>query len=105
MNSYHTTEDPLARVRGQLEAEYGGMVPRERIDRAAKQEALSDARIRDFVPLLAWRQARAQLRSGAREASRGSSPSGSAPCHDSSAQRVAGTTSGRWKRTTSKTEG
>jgi hypothetical protein len=67
MHSYRTTEDPLARVRGQLEAEYGGTVPRERIDRAAKEavEALSDARIRDFIPLLAWRQARARLRSGA----------------------------------------
>jgi len=60
MHSYHTTEDPLARVRGQLEAEYGETVPRERIDRAAQEAvaALSDARIRDFIPLLAWRQAR-----------------------------------------------
>jgi Protein of unknown function (DUF3562)/Protein-tyrosine-phosphatase-like, N-terminal domain len=67
MHTDHTKEDPLARVRGQLEAEYGGTLPRERIDRTAQEAvaALSDARIRDFVPLLAWRQARARLRSGA----------------------------------------
>ncbi len=67
MHSDHTKEDPLTRVRGQLEAEYGGTLPRERIDGAAQDAvaALSDARIRDFVPLLAWRQARAQLRGGA----------------------------------------
>jgi hypothetical protein len=67
MHRYRTTEDPLTRVRGQLEAEYGGTMPRERIDRAAKEavEALADARIRDFISLLAWRQARARLRSGA----------------------------------------
>jgi Protein of unknown function (DUF3562) len=67
MPSDHSKEDQLARVRGQLEAEYGETLPRERIDRAAEEAvaALSDARIRDFIPLLAWRQARARLRSGA----------------------------------------
>jgi hypothetical protein len=60
-------EDLLPRVRGQLEAEYGGTVPQERINRAAEEAVaeFSGARIRDFIPLLAWRQARARLRGGA----------------------------------------
>ena len=59
-------EDPLVRVRSELEAEYAGTVPQERIDRAAQEAVaeLSGARIPDFVPLLAWRRARESLRRG-----------------------------------------
>ena len=59
-------DDPLPRVREQLEDEYRETVPQERIDRAAKEAVaeLSGARIRDYIPLLAWRRAREQLRRG-----------------------------------------
>jgi hypothetical protein len=56
--------DPLPGLSEQLAGEYGGIVPRQKIDRAAK-EALGEregARIREFVPVLAWRRARARLR-------------------------------------------
>jgi hypothetical protein len=56
--------DPLPGVRQQLLAEYGETVPTEQIDRAAQEAVaeLSDAPIREFVPVLAWRRARARLR-------------------------------------------
>jgi hypothetical protein len=64
----HATDkdDPLLRLRGQLEDEFRGTVPQERIDRAAKEAVaeLSKARIRDYIPLLAWRRARELLRRG-----------------------------------------
>jgi hypothetical protein len=56
--------DPLPGLRQQLTEEYGDTVPRERIDEVA-QQALGEfgsARVRDFVPVLAWRRARHQLR-------------------------------------------
>lgn len=58
--------DPLPGLRTQLANEYGATVPLEAIEQAAA-EALDDlegARIREFVPVFAWRRARARLRRG-----------------------------------------
>jgi hypothetical protein len=63
-NPSEANADPLPGLRKQLASEYGETLPAETIDRAA-QEALgelSEARIRDYVPVLAWRRARARLR-------------------------------------------
>jgi hypothetical protein len=56
--------DPLPRLRERLADEYGGSVSTETIDRAAVEalDDLSSARVRDFVPVFAWRRARARLR-------------------------------------------
>jgi Protein of unknown function (DUF3562) len=56
--------DLLPRLRQQLASEYGTLVSADSIDRAAEDALgeLEGARIRDFVPLLAWRRARARLR-------------------------------------------
>jgi hypothetical protein len=56
--------DPLPGLRQQLESEYGGTVPPESIHQAAAEalDELSGARIREFVPVFAWRRARARLR-------------------------------------------
>ncbi len=56
--------DPLPGLRQQLESEYGGIVPPETIQRAAAEalDELSGARLREFVPVFAWRRARARLR-------------------------------------------
>jgi hypothetical protein len=66
MDGTDTRADPLPGVRRQLAAEYGETVPRDLIDLAAQEAVaeLSDARIREFVPVLAWRRARARLRRG-----------------------------------------
>jgi hypothetical protein len=56
--------DPLPELRERLANEYGGSVPEETIDLAAR-EALADlsgARVRAFVPVFAWRRARRALR-------------------------------------------
>jgi hypothetical protein len=54
---------PLPGLREQLASEYGATVPQERIDRVAQQalEEPGEVRIREFVPVLAWRRARARL--------------------------------------------
>lgn len=56
--------DPLPGLREQLTSEYGGVVPREKIDQVAEQalDELEGARIREFVAVFAWRRARARLR-------------------------------------------
>lgn len=61
--SGETIADPLPRLREQLASEYGAIVPREMIDRAAEEalEELHEARIREFVPVFAWRRARERL--------------------------------------------
>ena len=48
----------------QLTDEYAGVVPRETIDEAARHALaeLDEARIREFVPVFAWRHAREHLR-------------------------------------------
>ena len=58
------TRDPLHALREQLEAEYGDTVPHAAIDEAATEALgeLHDARIREFVPVFAWRRARMRLR-------------------------------------------
>jgi hypothetical protein len=56
--------DPLPGLRKQLEHECGDVASSEAIARAA-EDALTElegARIREFVPLFAWRRARARLR-------------------------------------------
>jgi hypothetical protein len=51
-------------VREQLAGEYQGIIAVETIDRVAEQvlDEFENARIRDFVPLLACRRARKLLR-------------------------------------------
>jgi hypothetical protein len=62
--SGETIADPLPGLQEQLASEYGEIVPREMIDRAAEEalEELHEARIREFVPVFAWRRARDRLR-------------------------------------------
>jgi hypothetical protein len=57
-------QDPLPGLREQLASEYEGVIAGETIDRVAEQVLVEfeGARIRDFVPLLAWRRARELLR-------------------------------------------
>jgi hypothetical protein len=59
-----STRDPLQRLRKQLADEYRDQ-PDDRIDEAAKHalNRLGDARVREFVPIFAWRHARQHLRS------------------------------------------
>ena len=56
--------DPLPGLRDQLTDEYGGVVPRQTIDETARHALaeLDGARIREFVPVFAWRHARGHLR-------------------------------------------
>jgi hypothetical protein len=56
--------EPLHELQEQLAREFVGVVPREAIDEAAKGafEEFEGARIRAFVPVLAWRRARGLLR-------------------------------------------
>ena len=56
--------DPLPRLREQLATEFGAVVPGEKIEQAAQQALgeFEDARVREFVSVLAWRRARARLR-------------------------------------------
>ena len=51
-------------LRRRLTDEYGGLVPDEAIARAAEKAVarFEAARIRDYVPVLAWRHARRRLR-------------------------------------------
>jgi hypothetical protein len=60
-----TIRDPLPGLRGQLVSEFGEAVPRERIEQAAEQafHQFDSVRIREFVPILAWRRARQLVRS------------------------------------------
>ena len=57
-------KDPLPGLCQRLAHEFDGAVPREEIDQAAEEalKELDDARIREFVPIFAWRNARASLR-------------------------------------------
>jgi hypothetical protein len=56
--------DPLPGLRKQLEEEYGDRVPPETIEIVARQSlgAYQSARVREFVPVFAWRLARRRLR-------------------------------------------
>lgn len=59
-----TTRDPLPRLRKRLAEEYRDQ-PGDRIDEAAKHalDRFGGAKVREFVPILAWRHARQHLRS------------------------------------------
>jgi hypothetical protein len=59
-----TKREPLRELQEQLAREFVGVVPREAIDEAAKGalQEFEGARIRSFVPVLAWRRARGLLR-------------------------------------------
>ena len=56
--------DPLPRLRKQLAEEYRDQ-PGDRIDEAAKHalDRFGGAKVREYVPILAWRHARQHLRS------------------------------------------
>ena len=56
-------QNPLFGLREQLVAEFGQVVRHETIDQVAEEAFadFEDARIREFVSLLAWRRARAHL--------------------------------------------
>lgn len=56
-------KDLLPRLRKQLEEEYEDL-PEGKAHAVAKQalDELAEARVRDFVPIMAWRRARANLR-------------------------------------------
>jgi hypothetical protein len=60
----HERADPLPGLIRRLSAEYGDLLPRDAIDGAAVEalEELGGARVREFVPILAWRRARERLR-------------------------------------------
>jgi hypothetical protein len=60
----HPISDPLPGLRKQLADEYGDSVPADTIDLVARQSLgeFQAARIRDFVPVFAWRRARRRLR-------------------------------------------
>lgn len=55
--------DPLPGLRKQLANEFGRFLPKKRINDAAEQalDEFEGARIREFVPVFAWRHARARL--------------------------------------------
>lgn len=56
--------DALPALRDHLLREYGSVVPVRTIEQVAKQalEGFNNVRIREFVPVLAWRRARLRLR-------------------------------------------
>jgi hypothetical protein len=56
-------KDPLPGLKKQLRSEYLEL-PEERIDEVAKHslDKYSAAKVREFVPVLAWRHARRHLR-------------------------------------------
>jgi hypothetical protein len=61
--SAHSVADPLPGLRKQLANEYGDAIPAETLDRVAEQSlgAFQGARVREFVPVFAWRLARQPL--------------------------------------------
>ena len=60
----HPIADPLPGLRKQLTDEYGDSVPADVIDLVARQSLgeFQKAKVRDFVPVFAWRRARRRLR-------------------------------------------
>jgi hypothetical protein len=57
-------QDALPALRADLLREYGAVVPQKTIEQVAKQalDEFNGVRIREFVPVLAWRRARSRLR-------------------------------------------
>jgi hypothetical protein len=62
-----SVRDPLPGLKEQLEGEFGGTVPRERIDQVAEEvfHQFDSPRIREFGPVFAWRRARRLIRQAA----------------------------------------
>jgi len=58
--------DPLPRLKKQLAEEYEDQ-PEDKIDEVARHalDDLAGARVREFVPIFAWRHAREELRRAA----------------------------------------
>ena len=56
-------KNPFPGLKKQLEEEYRGL-PESKIDEVARQALgeFAGVRVREFVPILAWRRARKQLR-------------------------------------------
>ena len=56
-------KNPFPGLKKQLEEEYRGL-PESKIDEVARQALgeFESVRVREFVPILAWRRARKQLR-------------------------------------------
>lgn len=56
-------QDPLPGIKKQLESEYEGL-PEEQVEQVAKHALgkFARVRVREFVPILAWRHAREHLR-------------------------------------------
>jgi hypothetical protein len=63
LEQYEKQHDPLPALRQQLAKEFEGIVPKDRIDEAAERAIgnFKGAPVRAFVPILAWRRARASL--------------------------------------------
>jgi hypothetical protein len=61
----HDRHDPIPKVEHQLTAEFKGRVPDEVIREVARSsvDEFRDARVKDFVPILAARRARSRLQS------------------------------------------
>jgi hypothetical protein len=57
-------QDPLPGLREQLASEYADAVPPDRIEQVARQalDEFEGAKVREFVPVFAWRRAREVLR-------------------------------------------
>jgi hypothetical protein len=56
--------DPVETVEHDLTAEFGDRLPEEALHEMAREAVseLADARVREFVPILAWRRARSRAR-------------------------------------------
>jgi hypothetical protein len=59
-------KDPLPGIKKQLREEYRDL-PEEKVGEAAERALgeFADARVREFVPIMAWRRARERLRQAA----------------------------------------
>ena len=70
LEQYERQHDPLPALRQQLTKEFEGIVPKDRIDEAAERAIgdFKEAPVRAFVPILAWRRARAFLSADLRRA-------------------------------------
>jgi hypothetical protein len=56
--------DPVVSVEHDLSAEFGDRLPGDALHTIAEEAVseLADARVREFVPVLAWRRARSRAR-------------------------------------------
>ncbi len=58
-----SVKDPLPRLYEKFAGEYGDTLPKDEIEGAAEDalEEFGSARLREFVPIFAWRHARERL--------------------------------------------